>query len=71
MPLELATAHRMWRDLNPGYEYEVLYLDLVLARHYLAMHCHPSFLCAAFNCFQAFTSKSDLLWMALLYRKGG
>ena len=65
---DLLEAHRSWGDMNPGYA--VRYFDLHLARRYLRRHYHPVFL-RAFDCLEAFASKSDLFRMALLYRKGG
>ena len=57
-----------WGDMNPGYL--VRYFDLRLARGYLRRHYHPAFL-RAFDCLEAFASKSDLFRMTLLYREGG
>jgi mannosyltransferase OCH1-like enzyme len=68
MSSDLMEAHRSWGDMNPGYS--VRYFDLRLARGYLRRHYHPAFL-RAFDCLEAFASKSDLFRMTLLYREGG
>jgi hypothetical protein len=53
--------------MNPGYS--VRYFDLRLARGYLRRHYHPAFL-RAFDCLEAFASKSDLFRMTLLVAIG-
>ena len=68
MSSDLLEAHRSWGDMNPGYS--VRYFDLRLARGYLRRHYHPAFL-RAFDCLEAFASKSYLFRMTLLYREGG
>ena len=65
---QLKEAHKSWTSLNPGYN--IRYFNLRLARKYLQQHYHPVFL-RAFDCIEAFASKSDFFRMCLLYREGG
>lgn len=59
------TAHKSWREHNPGYE--IRYYDYQRCRQYLRHYFHPSFL-RAFDCLESYAAKVDFFRVTLVYR---
>ena len=64
----LQKAHASWKQHNPGYR--IRYFNLHLMREYLKTFFHPVFL-RAFDCMEAYSSKTNLFRYAVVYRDGG